>query len=120
MKTLVLLAAMMLPVLGFAQEKTVEFKVNGSCGMCKDRIEEAAMLDGVTEAEWSMSDQLLTITYNPDMQDLDAIHQNIADAGHDTEKAKADDGTYENLPACCHYERMEYDEECESPEEGNS
>ena len=31
--------------------------------------------------------------------------KNIADAGHDNEKYKADNSVYEKLPPCCHYER---------------
>lgn len=29
----------------------------------------------------------------------------VAEAGHDNEKFKASDETYESLPGCCHYER---------------
>jgi len=85
--------------------ETVQFKVSGSCGMCKSRIEEAAMVEGVVSAVWDMKTKVLTVEYNSSTIKLDAIHQNIADAGHDTEKVKADDRVYESLPACCKYPR---------------
>jgi len=32
-----------------------------------------------------------------------AIHKAIANAGHDTDKEKAPDEVYKNLPGCCQY-----------------
>ncbi len=87
-------------------QQTEQIKVGGNCDMCKNRIEEAAQIDGVVSAEWNMEDKILTIAYNPEKVDLDDIHQSIADAGHDTEKVRAKDETYKKLPACCHYERL--------------
>ena len=87
--------------------ESATFEVAGNCGMCKTRIEEAAKTDGVTSAKWDLEEQTLTIVYNPEKVDLDDVHQKIADAGHDTEKVRAKDETYNKLPACCHYERIE-------------
>jgi copper chaperone CopZ len=85
--------------------KTTDFKVYGNCGMCENRIEKAAKIDGVTSAEWSQETKMLTLQYDPQKVNLDDVHQNIANAGHDTEKVRAQDATYNSLPACCHYER---------------
>lgn len=106
MKTLLLTMLLFLPGLAMAQNTTEsEFKVYGACGMCKERIENAAALDGVTSANWSQETRMLTLSYDANQVDLDEVHESIAEAGHDTEKVRADDDVYENLPACCHYDR---------------
>lgn len=85
--------------------KTESFKVEGKCGMCKARIEKAAKIEGVTKAEWDADKQLLTVTYMPDMVKIDDIQKKVAAVGHDTEKVKADDKTYNKLPGCCKYRK---------------
>ncbi len=102
---------------GYSQStESATFEVAGNCGMCKNRIEEAATIDGVTSADWNLEDQMLTIVYDPEKVDLDDIHQRIADAGHDTEKVRAKDETYKKLPACCQFERIEESNNPGNPE----
>jgi len=96
--------------------ESTTFEVAGSCGMCENRIEEAAKIDGVTSADWNLEDQMLTIVYDPEKVDLDDVHQSIADAGHDTEKVRAKDETYNKLPACCQFERIEESDNPGNPE----
>lgn len=93
----------------FAQEQvTKKFQVKGKCGMCKNRIEKSASsLEGVENAEWSQQSKTLSVTYKVSETSINDIHQAVANAGHDTEKVKADDATYESLPACCHYDRAD-------------
>lgn len=89
----------------FAQEvKTEKIDVNGKCGMCKTRIEKAALsIDGVKTADWNIETHVLEVTYNKSKTSSDEIQKKIADVGHDTEKYKADDKVYNTLPACCRY-----------------
>jgi len=87
--------------------KTESFKVWGKCESCKARIEKAAKVDGVNNAVWDIKTKILTITYSPSKVNSDKVQKNIAAAGHDTEKYKADDKVYNALPDCCHYERKE-------------
>lgn len=116
MKTIgILLLTSLLSLSAYAQQKET-FKVAGNCGMCKERIEEAAKIDGVASADWNMEDKILTIVYNPEKVDLEDVHQSIADAGHDTEKVRAKDEVYNNMPACCHYERIKKPENPDNPE----
>ncbi len=91
------------PVMG--NTKTESFKVSGNCGSCKARIEKAAMMDGVSKAEWNQDTKKLTVVYDPSKVTNDAIQKKIAAVGHDTEKYKADDKAYNKLDACCQYER---------------
>ena len=86
--------------------KTASFKVYGSCGMCKDRIEKAATsVDGVCSSEWDNETKMMKFTYHPEKVKVEKIHDAVALVGHDTEKATASDKVYASLPACCKYDR---------------
>ena len=85
--------------------KTESFFVNGLCEMCKNRIEKAAALDGVSKAEWYTGTKILTVVYNPSSTDGDEILKSVSSAGHDNEKFRAPDDVYNKLPACCKYDR---------------
>ena len=91
----------------FAQDtKTEEFKVYGNCGMCEKRIEKAVTeIDGVSLADWDKKTKMITVTFNPEEVKLEDIHKAIAEVGHDTEDAKAEDDVYTSLPGCCKYDR---------------
>ncbi|HOK99570.1 MAG: heavy-metal-associated domain-containing protein [Bacteroidales bacterium] len=103
------LAFMMGPVSLQAQKsnglKTETIKVWGNCESCKARIEKAAKTEGVTNAVWDIKTKMLTLTYDPSKTSSDRVQKQIAAVGHDTEKYKADDKTYNSLPGCCKYER---------------
>ncbi|MCO6479030.1 MAG: TonB-dependent receptor [Phaeodactylibacter sp.] len=87
---------------------TIRFHVDGVCGMCEERIENAALSTvGVRYAHWDIPSKLLTVTLSPEPFDEGALHQNIANVGHDTEKMKAPDEAYEALHACCKYRSEE-------------
>lgn len=85
--------------------KTDTIKVYGECGMCKNRIQKALKLEGISAAEWDTDTKLLTVTYDPGKISNDDIQKKVTAVGHDTEKYKADDKIYDKLPGCCHYER---------------
>ena len=84
---------------------TESIRVNGACGMCKNRIQKTLKIDGVSEAAWDRETKVLLVSYNPDIISNDAIQKKLADVGHDTEMYKANDDVYEKLPGCCHYDR---------------
>lgn len=91
-----------------AQEKaskidTVKFEVKGVCGLCKDRIENAALIKGVKWAEWDKSTDTLTVIYRVDKTKLPDIHKSIAEAGHTTDMVECNIDAYNKLPACCAY-----------------
>jgi copper chaperone CopZ len=85
---------------------TKALKVNGVCEMCKNRIENAINKSGgIWSANWEEGSKILVVKYDKLKTDPDKIQQVIASVGHDTEKFKASDNTYEMLPDCCHYAR---------------
>lgn len=89
----------------FAQGKisTDTLTVKGNCGQCKDRIEEAAYIKGVKNAEWNKATKVLTVVYNADKTSLDQIAGAIAKAGHDNRLHLSTDKEYKKLPGCCAY-----------------
>jgi outer membrane receptor for ferrienterochelin and colicin len=82
-----------------------EFYVKGNCESCKARIEKAAKDAGADSAEWSAEKQSVTLNFNAQKTSADKILRKIAEVGHDNEKYKAEDQTYQNLPSCCLYDR---------------
>ncbi|MPN30496.1 hypothetical protein SDC9_177967 [bioreactor metagenome] len=72
--------------------------------MCKENIEKAAKsVDGVSMAEWNAEKKELHLHFDAQKTSLDAVSKAIAKVGYDTDKDKADQATYDALPACCKY-----------------
>ena len=89
--------------------KTESIKVSGTCSMDKRRIETAAYtVDGVKSAVWDEYAQVLTLKYSVfNKNAADNVQKKIAAAGNDTEKYRADDAAYQNLPDCCHHPKKQ-------------
>ena len=89
----------------FSQDKIVEtkFGVQGNCEMCRERIENAALIKGVKKAEWDKHTQSITVLFRPDKVDVLDIHKAIAAVGHNTNIVKAKEENYKKLPYCCAY-----------------
>jgi periplasmic mercuric ion binding protein len=108
MKNIIVLFAMLIALSSFlvSQENVVkeaEVKVFGNCGSCKSRIEKALKIKEVKSARWDKKSKMLSIAYLSPAITLDSLEQRVAAVGHDTEKYKAADAVYSELPACCLY-----------------
>ncbi|QBQ42395.1 TonB-dependent receptor [Sphingobacterium psychroaquaticum] len=91
----------------FAQKATsITFDVAGNCGMCKQRIEKAAKVKGVSEATWNAETGKITVAFDSKSTNAKAIKQAIADVGHDTDEVRAKDDVYAKLHECCMYDRI--------------
>lgn len=90
----------------FAQSDIVtdSFKVDGTCTMCKKRIEDAAYIKGVKRADWNKETHTLTLVYRSSKTNLTKVEESIAKAGHHAAGIKATKEDYEKLPECCQYE----------------
>lgn len=115
MKTkLFFLAALFLATLTFAQTpaKVVKssFTVYGNCAICKKRIETALDHNGIKQSQWDARTKVAQVVYNPAKITELQIHQLIASAGHDTDKVRATDEAYTELPYCCLYRQGSMDE----------
>jgi membrane fusion protein, copper/silver efflux system len=81
------------------------FTVYGNCSMCKERIENAAILvKGVQNAHWNENTKLLSIEADSEI-DIHGLHNKIASVGHDTDMEIASNEVYNNLHECCKYTR---------------
>lgn len=82
--------------------------VYGNCGMCKSRIENAlSELEGVFFAYWDQQTIKLHVRYDQSKISLEDIELELAAIGHDTERFKAPQEVYDQLHACCKYERKQ-------------
>ncbi|PRD46173.1 TonB-dependent receptor domain-containing protein [Sphingobacterium haloxyli] len=88
------------------QDSTITFEVAGNCAMCKQRIEKAAKITGVSNASWNVQDGMATVNFNSNVTSSNDIKQSIADAGHDTDEVRAKQEVYEALHECCLYDRL--------------
>lgn len=85
-------------------DQTVSFKVTGTCGQCKARIESAALdVKGVKKAEWDSQSDMLVLVGSSKM-DKQKVADALAKAGHKSELAAADPKGYAKLPGCCQYD----------------
>ena len=94
---------------GNTKSQTVQlaiFGVSGNCEQCKERIETAAKsVSGVSSATWEVATKKIKVEFNPMATNPDAVQKAIAKVGHDTEKYKAPDDVYKQLPECCLYRK---------------
>ncbi|MFT6783147.1 MAG: outer membrane receptor for ferrienterochelin and colicins [Saprospiraceae bacterium] len=107
----IVLALALVSTINLNGQSTLKMKVYGICGMCQDRIETAAKsIIGVTDANWEMAEDELTVQFQEGLfQELE-LHQHLASVGHDTDKVKATAEVYNNLHGCCKYrDDSEYD-----------
>ena len=82
------------------------FEVNGKCEQCKKRIEKAAYsVSGVKSAAWDVETHQLSLIVNEEKTTVLEVKKVIANVGHDTDDVKATKEVYDNLNACCQYDR---------------
>lgn len=84
----------------------IQFQVAGNCGLCKKRIEKAALKPGVSSAQWDVKTQQISVVFDPEKITALQIKQHIADVGHDTDEILAKDEVYEKLHECCLFDRL--------------
>ena len=115
MKPLLIFCFLSFSLLSYAQDNPskndkASLEVLGNCGMCKERIEKAAIsVKGVKYASWDIPSGKLRLVYNGLKTNLDSVEKQIAASGHDTEHHKAIVEIYDQLPACCQYIRKGQD-----------
>jgi len=89
-----------------AQTKSFKARVEGNCGMCKERIETAAKSDkNVKSAVWNIDKKILTVKYDASKTDKKSVLKSVAEVGHDNEFFRASDKSYDELDSCCQYDR---------------
>ncbi|MEQ8324464.1 MAG: heavy-metal-associated domain-containing protein [Vicingaceae bacterium] len=86
-----------------AENITIKFHVDGICGMCEERIENALDTKGVKYADWDRQTHICEVIYRPDKISEADIHKLLNEAGHDTELSKASEEAYSGIHSCCRY-----------------
>lgn len=117
-KYIIILLVAFVGVTATAQDKNARatIEVDGICGMCKKRIETAAIkTKGVKSAVWNVNTKECSLIFDERKTDLATISQSIADVGHDTKEIKATDEAYNSVHPCCLYR----DEEVKKDHENN-
>lgn len=92
-----------------AQSKitSTSIEVDGLCGMCKERIENAAYIKGVKQVNWDKETHQLDLVFRNDKVSKEEIIASINEAGHDVKGAIASDKQYANIHGCCRYREGE-------------
>jgi hypothetical protein len=108
-KLIVMLMTMLFSLTGsFAKiknPKTESYKVYGNCGMCKKTIESTVKQNKDALGIWNSKSQMLIITYDSTKTSADEILKRIANVGYDNDKYLSSNEVYNNLDACCQYNR---------------
>ncbi len=105
-KKTALVIIILLSFSSFSQNKNTKasIEVDGICGMCKQRIEKAAIkTKGVKSAVWDIKTHELKLIYDERKTDLKTISKKLASVGHDTVEVKASNEAYASVHPCCKY-----------------
>ncbi|MFN5371198.1 MAG: heavy-metal-associated domain-containing protein [Bacteroidia bacterium] len=89
-------------------QTTSVLRVPGMCDMCKKRIELAADIKGVKDANYNLEKKELTIVYKPEKVDIQTIAAEILKIGYDVDSLRAPDEAYKKLDHCCQYDRHQH------------
>jgi copper chaperone CopZ len=89
-------------------QTTAILRVPGMCDMCKKRIELAADIKGVKDANYNLEKKELTIVYKPEKVDIQTIAAEILKAGYDVDSLHAPNEAYLKLDKCCQYDRHQH------------
>ena len=101
LKNTLTLSLLIISMLAFAKTVTQKITVKGQCGECKERIEKALDIPGVSFAEWNVESKVLTIRYNNSKITEDEIHTLISELGYATDKMEANKEAESKLNKCC-------------------
>lgn len=103
--TYTLIAAVLITLSGTAQSKITKIvlEVDGLCGMCKERIENAAYLTGVKQVNWDKATHELDVVFRNDKVSEEQIIASINNAGHDVKGSLASAEQYKQIHSCCRF-----------------
>lgn len=80
----------------------INIKTSAQCGMCKTTIDEGLeKVTGIYHADLDMKTKVVTVHYDAEKTNPDAIRKAISALGYDADDVAADPTVYEQLPGCC-------------------
>jgi mercuric ion binding protein len=101
MKNLMIIMLVGLSITASAKKVTTTFWVEAQCGDCKERIENALDVKGISFAELNLETKEVTVRFNDSKISEEEIHQIISKIGYNTKQVKADMEAQKALPGCC-------------------
>jgi cation transport ATPase len=84
-------------------KKVEKIKIYGNCEMCKKTIEKTGTIANISQVVWNKGTKMATIIYDKKKTSLNEILKKIAKSGYSSEKYKAKESDYNQLPICCRY-----------------
>lgn len=105
-KIIVIIGIVLFALPSTAQNKNakLDFEVAGICGMCKKRIEKAALsTKGVKYASWSVETHMLSLIIDERKTDALTVKKSLAAVGHSTADVETTEEAYDKLDPCCKY-----------------
>ncbi|APG65207.1 hypothetical protein LPB136_07545 [Tenacibaculum todarodis] len=105
-KILVIASLFFFGIVANAQKKNakVSLEVDGICGMCKKRIETAALkTKGVKFASWNVKTHKLSLILDERKTSVENVQKSVAAVGHDSKGFIATDEAYDSVHPCCKY-----------------
>ena len=100
---LLLFLAFTLSSHGQSKLTTAFIEVDGLCGMCKKRIENAAYLPGVKKVNWNKESHQLELVFLNKKVSQEEIIASINEIGHDVKGSLASEEQYAKIHGCCKY-----------------
>ena len=88
---------------GQSKLTSTSIEVDGLCGMCKKRIENAAYLPGVKKVNWNKESHQLELVFLNKKVSQEEIIASINSIGHDVEGSLASEEQYAKVHGCCKY-----------------
>ena len=88
-------------------QKTVNFKVYGNCGMCEKTIEKSLKIDEVSKGDWNKETKMIEVKFDSTKITTQEIKEKIAGVGYDMDDVRAEESVYNSLHSCCQYQRPE-------------
>lgn len=86
----------------FSQSDTLRIQTSAQCEMCKKSIEsDLSFVKGVKKSSLDMETKVITVIYNPEKTNPEAIRKSISESGYDADSVAADTKAYKRLPDCC-------------------
>ena len=84
---------------------TIDIMTSALCGDCEDRIEgDLNYFKGVKRAVLNLETKVLTVKYDPNKTNPDAIRQRISSLGYAADDVPANKEAFDKLPGCCQKE----------------
>jgi copper chaperone CopZ len=102
-KSIALLSILFVALSSFvSKSEKIIIKTSGTCDMCKEKIEKTLNdVPGVEKAYYNLANGAVTVKFEADKTNADALRLSISAVGYDADGVKANQSAHDALPKCC-------------------